>query len=116
MHGVCSTKTWETVYDSGSQLEETLRQHYRHIFNSESEKDKKQTEEFDGRSDDKGLEVESLEIATVCGQTFLFLGAERTSTIFVFDITVSLVASATVQRQYVDSDTQTFLIRVKSDN
>ena len=76
MHGVCSTKTWETVYDSGSQLEETLRQHYRHIFNSESEKDKKQTEEFDGRSDDKGLEVESLEIATVCGQTFLFLGAE----------------------------------------
>lgn len=26
-------------------------------------------------------------IATVCSRTYLFLGAERTSTIFVFDIT-----------------------------
>ncbi len=34
------------------------------------------------------IQVESLEIATLCGQTFLFLGAERTSTIFVFNITV----------------------------
>jgi hypothetical protein len=36
------------------------------------------------------MQVESLEIATLCGQTFLFLGAERTSTIFVFNITVSV--------------------------
>lgn len=48
-----------------------------------------QTKQRDSRSDDKGLEVESLTIATVCGQTFLFVGAERTSTIFVFDISVS---------------------------
>ena len=37
--------------------------------------------------------MESLDIATVCGQTFLFLGSERTSTIFVFDITVSIPAN-----------------------
>lgn len=46
-----------------------------------------QTANLDKRSDDKGLEVESLTLATVCGKTFMFLGAERTSTIFVFDIT-----------------------------
>ena len=79
--------TWETVYDSGSLLEETLRDHYPAIFNSESEKDTKQSEQMDGRSDDKGLEVESLTLAHVCGKTYAFVGAERTSTIFVFDIT-----------------------------
>ena len=46
-----------------------------------------QTAQFDDRSDDKGLEVESMTLATVCGKTFMFLGAERTSTIFIFDIT-----------------------------
>ena len=84
---IVSTKTWETVYDSGSLLEEKLRATLPEIFNSEAEKDKPQKEQKDGRSDDKGLEVESLELATVCGQTFAFVGAERTSTIFVFDIT-----------------------------
>jgi hypothetical protein len=33
---IISTKTWETVYDSGSLLEETLRAHYPTIFNSEA--------------------------------------------------------------------------------
>jgi hypothetical protein len=31
--------------------------------------------------------VESLTLVTRCGKTFLFVGAERTSTIFIFDIT-----------------------------
>lgn len=31
--------------------------------------------------------MESLTLVTRCGKTFLFVGAERTSTIFVFDIT-----------------------------
>lgn len=86
---IISTRTWETVYDSGSIMEEVLKAQYPSIFNSEAEDDgsKPQTDNFDGRSDDKGLEVEALTIATVCDQTFLFVGAERTSTIFVFDIT-----------------------------
>jgi hypothetical protein len=86
---IISTKTWETVYDSGSLMEEVLKEKYPSIFNSEAEDDgsKPQTDNKDDRSDDKGLEVEALTIATVCDQTFLFVGAERTSTIFVFDIT-----------------------------
>lgn len=75
------------MYDSGSLLEETLRSSYPAIFNSQSETAAKQTEQMDDRSDDKGLEVESLTLATVCGKTYAFVGAERTSTIFVFDIT-----------------------------
>ena len=86
---IISTKTWETVYDSGSLMEEVLKEKYPSIFNSEAQDDgsKPQTDNKDDRSDDKGLEVEALTIATVCDQTFLFVGAERTSTIFVFDIT-----------------------------
>ena len=86
---IISTRTWETVYDSGSMMEEVLKERYPSIFNSEAEDGgtKPQTANKDGRSDDKGLEVEALTIATVCDQTFLFVGAERTSTIFVFDIT-----------------------------
>ena len=57
---IISTESWETVYDSGSILEETLRQHYPQIFNSESDGDKVQMDNFDGRSDDKGLEVPAL--------------------------------------------------------
>ena len=33
------------------------------------------------------MSLGSLTVATVCGKTFAFVGAERTSTIFVFDIT-----------------------------
>ena len=57
-----------------------------------------QTEQMDGRSDDKGLEVESLTIASICDKHYLFVGAERTSTIFVFDITVTWPHSCTQQR------------------
>lgn len=39
---IISTKTWETVYDPGSLMEETLQANYATIFNSEAEKDKKQ--------------------------------------------------------------------------
>jgi hypothetical protein len=35
------------VYDSGSLLEETLRQHYPQIFNSESVNGKKQVKFFE---------------------------------------------------------------------
>jgi len=34
---IINTQTWETVYDSGSKMEEILRDHYPTIFNSEAE-------------------------------------------------------------------------------
>ncbi|MBX2853087.1 MAG: choice-of-anchor I family protein [Phycisphaeraceae bacterium] len=41
----------------------------------------------DGRSDDKGPEPESIEIGTIDGKTFAFVGLERTGGIAMFDIT-----------------------------
>lgn len=43
----------------------------------------------DGRSDDKGVEPEGVEVMTIGGRTFAFIGLERTTTsaIGVFDIT-----------------------------
>jgi hypothetical protein len=35
---IISTKTFETVYDSGSTLEKTIATSYKSIFNSEAEK------------------------------------------------------------------------------
>ena len=42
---------------------------------------------MDNRSDDKGMEPESLSLMTVDGKTYAFIGFERTSAIVVFDIT-----------------------------
>lgn len=41
----------------------------------------------DGRSDDKGPEPEGLVVVTVGGRTFAFIGMERTSHVFMFDVT-----------------------------
>ncbi|WP_137179728.1 choice-of-anchor I family protein [Roseomonas sp. AR75] len=43
--------------------------------------------DFDGRSDNKGPEPESIEIATIGGRTYAFVGLERANANLVFDIT-----------------------------
>jgi hypothetical protein len=45
----------------------------------------------DGRSDDKGPEPEGLVLGTIDGRTFAFVGMERTSGIFMFDVTDPLL-------------------------
>ena len=86
---IIDTTSWKTVYDSGSAMEEVLAEYYEKMFNSEASDngDESQEEAVDGRSDDKGLEVESLAIAQFCGKSYAFIGAERTSHIFAYDIT-----------------------------
>lgn len=41
----------------------------------------------DGRSDDKGPEPEGLTVVTIGGRTYAFIGMERTSHVFMFDVT-----------------------------
>lgn len=41
----------------------------------------------DGRSDDKGPEPESVVVGEIAGKTYAFIGLERTSGIFIYDIT-----------------------------
>ena len=57
-------------------MEEVLKEYYKKMFNSEASDnaDESQEEAFDGRSDDKGLEVESVAIAQFCGKSYAFIG------------------------------------------
>ncbi|MEZ4924835.1 MAG: DUF839 domain-containing protein [Saprospiraceae bacterium] len=68
------------VYDSGNDFETIIKFTEPEIFNEDEG-------EFDGRSDDKGPEPEAIEIATIDGYNYAFVGFERQSTIVVYDIT-----------------------------
>ena len=46
---IINPETMETVYDSGSLMEEILKDHYPTIFNSEADAAKRQPEQKDGR-------------------------------------------------------------------
>lgn len=71
------------IYDSGSDFERITAELVPEIFNSSGSN----PEEFDARSDDKGPEPEGLEIGTVDGQTYAFIGLERVGGIMVYNIT-----------------------------
>jgi hypothetical protein len=62
----------------------------------------------DSRSDDKGPEPEAIELASIGGSTFAFIGLERTSGVFVYDITLPeaprFVSFATSRDFTVDFD------------
>jgi hypothetical protein len=42
----------------------------------------------DGRSDNKGVEVESVTVAVVNGRTLAFIGLERADAVAIYDITI----------------------------
>lgn len=88
--GAPMVKNLTQIYDSGAQLENLVAELLPAIFNSEGTNDT-----FDSRSDNKGPEPEGMDIAEIPvtggkkGQVrrIMFLGTERTSIIFVYDIT-----------------------------
>lgn len=71
------------VWDSGDQLEQITAAAYPDEFNSNHD----DNNSWKRRSDDKGPEPEGLEIATVFGRRYLFVGLERIGGIVVFDLT-----------------------------
>jgi len=74
----------ELVFDTGSQIEETVAKIYPDFFNSDHQDQEKQ---FDRRSPSKGPEPEGLAIGTIDGRTYAFLGLERVGGIMVYDVT-----------------------------
>lgn len=68
------------VYDSGDDFASIIFAEEEDLFNHDNGTKK-------GRSDDKGCEPEAIEIGTIDGKTYAFIGAERQSAIFVYDIT-----------------------------
>lgn len=81
-YGARSFSIWNTrgkqVFDSGADFEKLLQ-----TF--------QENEGFDvwvdSRSDDKGPEPESIVVGQLAGKSYAFIGLERTSGIFVYDIT-----------------------------
>ena len=68
------------VFDSGDDFAQLIATEEAAIFNEDEG-------EFDGRSDDKGVEPEAVAIGTIDNKTYAFIGFERQSSIVVYDIT-----------------------------
>jgi Ca2+-binding RTX toxin-like protein len=84
------------VYDSGSMLSRLIADIRPTLFNQDEG-------EFDGRSDDKGVEPEAVAVGVVEGRTLLFVGLERDNGVVVFDL-ADPAAPAYVG--YIDSELQ----------
>lgn len=70
------------VWDSGDQIELSTAVADPLHFNTSNE----DNDTFDGRSDDKGPEPESVALATINGKTLAFVGLERVGGIMTFDV------------------------------
>lgn len=86
-YGARSFSIWDgngqLVWDSGSQLERIAAALYGDSFNSNH----LEGLSGDNRSDDKGIEPEALAVGQVGERTYAFIGAERMSNIYIYDIT-----------------------------
>ena len=79
-YGARSFSIWNAngkqVFDSGSQFEDFLSQY----------EDRGVDVWVDKRSDDKGPEPESITVGELAGETYAFIGLERTSGLFIYNI------------------------------
>ena len=86
--GARSFSIWDTdnmsapIYDSGSLMEKYIADKYPKNFNASNDKN-----DFDNRSNNKGIEPEGIVIGRVGAQTIAFVGLERISSIMAFDVT-----------------------------
>ncbi len=74
----------ELVFDTGSQMEETLAELYPDFFNADHQD---QAVQLDKRSPSKGPEPEGMAIGEIEGRVYAFVGLERVGGIMVYDVT-----------------------------
>ena len=83
-YGGRSFSIWSTsgqlIYDSGNEISSKVLELNPSLFNSNEEG------EADNRSDDKGAEPEAVITLSYKGETFLFVGLERTGGVMVYNI------------------------------
>ncbi len=72
----------ELVYDSGSALERITAAAFPATFNASNADNS-----FDSRSDNKGPEPEGLDVGSIAGRQYAFVGLERIGGIVAYDIT-----------------------------
>ena len=78
---IWNAETGERVFDSGSGIAETTLAETPTLFNGGS------VDDFDGRSDNKGSEPESIVVGEIGDQTLAFVALERTGGVLMYDIT-----------------------------
>jgi hypothetical protein len=84
--GTRSVSIWDpagptVVWDSGDSMEQYIAQANPGFFNASND-----SNELEDRSDNAGPEPEGLALGTIDGRIYAFVGAERQSGIFVYDI------------------------------
>lgn len=88
-YGARSFSIWnsnaELVYDSGDDIAKRVFAVEPDNFNADNEINLT-AETADSRSDDKGTEPEAVEVASINGRIFAFVGLERQGGIMVYDI------------------------------
>ena len=91
--GARSITIWDTngpsvVWDSGDSMERHIAETNPEWFNSSND-----VNEFEDRSDNAGPEPEGITLGSIGDRTYAFIGSERQSGIFVYDITEPAGAS-----------------------
>ena len=76
------TSDGELVFDSGSEFEQIIAAALPQFFNAPDD-----ANTFDGRSDSRGPEPEPLDVGTIGGRQYAFIGFERIGGMMVYDIT-----------------------------
>lgn len=74
----------ERVYDSGDEFANIVLMNDKANFNSTNDNN----DSADDRSDDKGVEPEAIEVASINDRHYAFIGLERHGGIMVYDISV----------------------------
>lgn len=75
----------EMIYDSGNDIEQRILELLPERFNADYQD--YNDIEVDGRSDDKGPEVENVVVGQVGSHSYAFVGLERVGGIMIYDIT-----------------------------
>ncbi|MCI4671644.1 MAG: choice-of-anchor I family protein [Bacteroidia bacterium] len=87
VYGARSFSIWDKygnqVWDSGNDFGKIVADSVPAHFNSTND----DNDSFDNRSDDKGTEPEAIELGTVDGTVYAFIGLERMGGIMVYDVT-----------------------------
>lgn len=85
-YGARSFSIWDEngniVFDSGAEFEQIVRENDPENFNSSND----DNDDFDNRSDDKGVEPEAVTVFEMDGVRYALIGLERMGGIMVYDI------------------------------
>lgn len=79
---IWNAATGAVVFDSGDDLEVRTAAAFPNNFNADSTNGN-----LDDRSDNKGPEPEAIELATLGGRTYAFVGLERVGGVMIYDVT-----------------------------